>query len=320
VSRSRNAKPRRRGFTLIEAAMSIAVTSILLVAMGGALLMSVRAVDTGDDSAAAQLSTSEKLSQLNAELSVATSISTMAGGDLLFSVPDRNGDGNPEAIEYTWSGVDGDPIKRSYNGSTAASFIPSIRSIAAAVIDRPPAVPVVSSEQTLISCDSPSGASYNTFAVDTSNWAAQYVRPTLPSGAVSWSITKVRFVLTRSGPPTATINIGIRTADATGRPTSTVLAFTSIAESALPASAAWTEVALGPVTGLASTQGVCLTVRYGSGSGTVCSVTYAQGSSAQPFNSHMITSSDGGSTWSAPTDAKDLRFVVLGTYTTMVEP
>jgi hypothetical protein len=300
--------------------MSIAVTSILLVAMGGALLLTVSAADAGNDSNAAGSQASEALSRMNAELSVAASISSFSPNSIAFTVPDRDGDGLPESIAYSWSGVAGAPLKRAYNTGTPATLVAGVQSCRVAFADRPVAQLITSPEQVLQSCDSPAGASTLSFNTDTNNWATQYVRPPLPANAVSWSLTKIRLVLGQSGSATGSFYIGIRTADASLRPTSTVLGFQTISESWLPISPGWYEVAIGPITGLAPTQGICINVRGTSSSGKDCVVQYVQGSSAQPFNSHFFTTSNGGSFWTAPNDTKDMRFILYGTVTTISDP
>jgi hypothetical protein len=49
-------------------------------------------------------------------------------------------------------------------------------------------------------------------------------------------------------------------------------------------------------------------------------VQYVQGSSQQPMNSHYVTTSNGGSTWTSPNDNQDMRFILYGTITTLQEP
>jgi hypothetical protein len=288
--------------------------------MGGALLMTVGAVDSGDDGNGRSSQASDALAQLGAELSVATAFTNTSSNDIAFSIPDRDGDGAPETVEYTWSGIAGDPILRTFNNGKPFAAISDVQSCSLAFADRPAAVKVTSAEQILMSCDSPSGASTQSFNVDNNSWAAQYVRPTLPSNAVSWSITRVRVVLKQSGTANGSLYLGIRAADAALKPTTTVLGYTTVAESSLSTSMNWFDISLGPITGLAPTQGVFINVRGASSSGTDCVVQYVQGSSQQPMNSHYVTTSNGGSTWTSPNDNQDMRFILYGTITTLQEP
>jgi len=320
VSRRREATTTR-GFTLIEAIMAMAVTAVLLTGMAVALRMTISATDMGDDGNARAASASAATFQISAEMSSATAVSAFTPNDILLTLPDRNADGSPETVEYTWSGTPGDPIKRAYNGSTPTAFINSVQSVATSLVDRPAAQPVDSAEQTFVSCDTPTGGTLTDYTpLDITHWVAQYYRPVLPAGAVKWSITRVRLCLYQSGTSSDSFAVEIRTADSGLRPTGTILASVPFQKSILPGYATWTEFAIGPVSGLGVNQGVCIVVR-GTGSTTRwITAQYVSGSSAQPYNSHMVTSSNAGLTWSTPGDANDLRFVLLGTYTTMVEP
>src|SRR5262249_12652789 len=116
-------------FTLIEVTLAVAVSSILLLGMGVCLAMTASAADSGDDSLASSSKATDALNQLGAEISVATDANPIGPGDILLTVPDRNADGAPETIEYTWSSKAGDPLKRSYNGSTAIAVATDIRAL-----------------------------------------------------------------------------------------------------------------------------------------------------------------------------------------------
>lgn len=315
MSRRPDARP---AFTLVELTLAMAIGSILLLALGGALMLTTSASDSGDDSAAKALQASAAAAQLSADLGVATAIPTASPTDILMTVPDRNGDGADEKIEYTWSGRPGDPLLRAYNGSTPAILVPAIQSLALTTVSRPPAVPVESAEQVLASCDSPTGASSQTDNVDNSNFDAQFVRPILPSGATAWKISRVKLFLTRSSGSSNSWRLSIQTADASLKPTGTILASINFASGSVASTAGWVEYAIGPVSGLSPTQGVCIVVD-GSPGGKVL-VTRAVGGSNQPFNTHYLISTNSGSTWSTPNDSADLRFILTGTYTTMVEP
>ncbi len=310
---------RHRAFTLVEATLSIAITSILLVGMGAALAMTMGAVETGDDSNAHAAQASEQLSKLNAELSTATAISSFSANDIAFTVPDRNNDGSPETIEYTWSGRAGDSMLRIYNGNKPVAWINSVQACSTAYIDRPAAVAVESAEQILAQCDAVAGATAKTRAVDSSNYLAQYVRPTLPAGAVSWKITRVSFFANKNSGNSNPLHASIYTASAALTPALPILASASFIGSSFGSTAAWHEVPLSPVSGLAPTQGVCIVLDGASGSGSI-NAAYLQGGSAQPFNTHLTLSTNSGSSWSSPDDTRDMRFILTGTYTTMVEP
>ncbi len=308
----------RPAFTLVEVTLAIAIGSVLMLALGGALMLTTSASDTADDSSAKALQASSVAAGLAAELSTATAIASSSPTDLLFTVPDRNGDGSIEKIEYTWSGRAGDPLYRAYNGSTPAIVVPALQSLALSTATRPAPVPVESAEQVLASCDSPTGASFQTDDVDDNNWDAQYVRPSLPSGATAWKISRVRLYLKQASGSSNTWRVSIQTADASLKPSGTILASLSPTSGSISSSAGWVEYAIGPVSGISASTGVCIVIDGTPGG--KATVYRATGGSNQPFNTHFLSTSNGGSSWSTPTDTKDLRFILTGTYTTMVEP
>jgi hypothetical protein len=169
-----------------------------------------------------------------------------------------------------------------------------------------------------MTCDTVTGSSPQSFNVSGSSAAAQYIRPTFPAGTTDWAITRAKLYLTRTSGNSKTLSVSIRTADANLAPTSTILASsTALTSGALNASGGWAELSL-PVSGLLPTQGICIVIEPGSGGGD-CNVQYLQSGTAQPFNTHFMSSAN-GTTWTSPTDTKDMRFVLTGTYTTMVEP
>ena len=60
-------------------------------------------------------------------------------------------------------------------------------------------VKIESPESTLTSHD-PAGGNIVNFTIKDKDWVAQYFQPSLPPNAVSWSVTKVRFLAKAAGP------------------------------------------------------------------------------------------------------------------------
>jgi len=115
-------RSRRRGYTLMEIVISIAIVTVIMGAMVSTMLiarrgMQISAVGTESVSAASGV-----VQQMTAELSLATSITEQTASALTFTVPDRNDDGQDETIRYSWSGTAGDPLTRQYNGGSVATI------------------------------------------------------------------------------------------------------------------------------------------------------------------------------------------------------
>src|SRR2546425_414614 len=107
----------RPAFTLVEAVLSLIITSILCLAIGSALTVASRALPQNDSPASAGLTGAFAIEQLSSDLIAALCIAERSATTLAFTVPDRNGDGSPERIRYAWSGTIGDPLTREYNGT-----------------------------------------------------------------------------------------------------------------------------------------------------------------------------------------------------------
>jgi prepilin-type N-terminal cleavage/methylation domain-containing protein len=106
--------PACRGFTLIETVVALAVSSVLLLALGSTVLLASRAVPSGNETVIAEAEIQRSLAVMSSDIEVATAISATSG--LILTVPDRDGDGNPDTIEYSWNGAD-KMVRRTRNGA-----------------------------------------------------------------------------------------------------------------------------------------------------------------------------------------------------------
>ena len=308
---------RSRGFTLIEACMAIVITTILLVGMGSALTMTITGAEAGADTNARAAAAEDALSRIAAELSTATAWRQRTSSAMEFEVPDRDGDGAPEVIGYTWSGKGGAPMRRTYNGIESI-YLEDVRAIDLTTIIRPVPLEVESAPRVLKECENNAFATRFTDVIDANLSAAQYLRPTLPSGAVSWKITGISIMLARSGAVTGNLRISIQSADSSRKPTGVVLASTILSESELPTTAAMVSVPIS-ASGLSPTDGVCIVIDSVAGAAAVAAVTRYSGASTQPLNSHYMKQLGTGQPWSTPDDTLDMRFSATGAVTTLQE-
>jgi len=112
-------RPKRRGgYTYIELIAAIGSASVLMVALASTILIANQAFvgngATHDQSEAAQIQ-----GVLMADLQHALSFSELTATAATFTVPDRDGDGAPDTIRYSWSATAGDPLLYEYNGAAA---------------------------------------------------------------------------------------------------------------------------------------------------------------------------------------------------------
>ena len=113
---------QRRGFTLVELTASVAVMSVLTVALGSAMILATQAVPKSGNPLRATVQASLITDQIAGDLHCALSFTDRSAKVVEFFVPDRNQDGFPETVRYEWSGSPGDPLAYRYNGVTVVDL------------------------------------------------------------------------------------------------------------------------------------------------------------------------------------------------------
>ena len=117
---------RRRGFTLVEMVLSMAVMTILLGGISSAMILAGRAVPVSGTPASLTVDAYYAAEGLASELYAAQTITARGATSISFTVADRNADANPETIQYSWSGVAGQPLNRQYNGGVAGAVLNNV--------------------------------------------------------------------------------------------------------------------------------------------------------------------------------------------------
>lgn len=308
-----------RAFTLVELAVALGVTSILLLSMGVALNMTVRAADTGVDGLQAAADAQDGLNQLAADLAVANDV-RISGSNIRMNVEDRTDDGVDDGIEYNWDTTRGGPLTRSINGATELPLIADLRSMTITTLGRDAAVAIEGPETLLVQCDPGGSASLSTFSVDRNNWASQYIRlTTLPASAASFRVTRVRIWLTGANNGSSNLSVSLCRVDGSGQPIITGACTRTFPSNSIPRTAGNVlEVDFSGCSPFAPTQALAILVQ-GSASNSAGDLTFAT-SGTRPFNAYYISSSDRGSTWTQPADTADIRFQLFGRVTTQQEP
>lgn len=122
----------RRGHTLAEMVMAMASATVLMAGLGGAVVVASRAFrpETGATYSRTNAALSEH--DLLANLRLATGFTERTDKAATFTVPDRDGDGNPETLRYAWSGTTGDPLTLSYNGGAPLPVASDVRAFSLA--------------------------------------------------------------------------------------------------------------------------------------------------------------------------------------------
>jgi hypothetical protein len=119
----------RRGLSLLELMFNSAIASVLLVGLASAVLVANKALNLDQGTSAAQGRNARAVDRLLRDVRHARTFSERTATALTFTVPDRNGDGNPETIRYAWSGTAGDPLTSSYNQGAATAVVDGVRKV-----------------------------------------------------------------------------------------------------------------------------------------------------------------------------------------------
>jgi prepilin-type N-terminal cleavage/methylation domain-containing protein len=282
---------KRRAFTLVELVVCMVIAVVLLAAIGSTIVLASRALPTANNPTACTIEASAALDQLVAELEAAVYITEHSQTAIAFTVADRNNDGLNERIRYAWSGTAGNPLTRQYNGGTVAAFIPKVEqfSLAPEVQSITEAYPGAGVEDTFDSLlvSTVSGTGLGNVDVKSSNWAGQYFQMSLPANTMGWRPTRIRFVA-RKNSSSGVTKVQLRPADASFKPTSTVLQELTMDAIILPISYVWVEGAL-TQDRRRSADPVCLVFKYFSG--TIPATLQSNDGAG------LLASADSGVTW-----------------------
>ncbi len=181
----------QRAFTLIEMVLSLAIASILALAVNSAIYIATRSIPTRGDA----MSTSSDLlfldDVLRTDLELATAIISATATSVEFEVPDRNGDDIAERIELDWSNIAGDPLLQRVNSGSWSPVVGRVDDLAFTTANT--TLPVFTGTQT----PSPSPVTING-RFTSGGWSplnvgkqiAVQVDPSIPAGT-SWRLTGV---------------------------------------------------------------------------------------------------------------------------------
>lgn len=233
---------RGRGFSLVEALVAMAIMTILLLSLGSVVALATKALPPATPPVGDTTATHEILRVLARDLELASEVTIATATTLEFKTADRNSDGQPEVIRYSWTGSPGDPLVRKYNGDAAEPVVTRVQAVSFAYATTPDttaAAPVATtSAETLFYTNDTMYDS--TKSVASGESYAQTFSPLLPTDATSWKLTRVRYVAAADGTKSGTVTLNIRpVSSTTGLPTSAVWATEAKLETALTTSFNW---------------------------------------------------------------------------------
>jgi hypothetical protein len=99
-----------RGFTLMEMVTSCLIVSLLMVSMGYGLKLALVSTGSGAAYATSSLEATDLVQRVTDDLNEAIGFTEKSTNAVTFTVPERDGDGQPEKIRYAWYGSSGGTI------------------------------------------------------------------------------------------------------------------------------------------------------------------------------------------------------------------
>jgi prepilin-type N-terminal cleavage/methylation domain-containing protein len=310
----------RHGFSLAEMVITLLILAMLLgiCASVTRLVTRARSTDGASDPLKRTIDARVVMEQIAADIRIATKIISRSDKSITIQVPDRDADGDPETITYYWAQGLGNDVYMNYNSLTPIEILRDVTNFDLSFTETAAAAPqtVESAEQILISY---TGARDGINEINSVNWEAQFINPTLPANAVAWKITRVELLMRkRAAASSGNFFLDVRTADAAFKPTTTVLGTASIAMSPRSTTDTWTNFPMpSPIAGLAPGTGVSLVARSDVAVLYNADIGFDYTVSPALTNSRETYSSNAGATWSTPVATESMIFRVYGTITTV---
>jgi hypothetical protein len=308
------------GLTVVELLISIAITSIIMLAIGSSMVIATRAMPDVNTPANTAITAGEIAEQLATELQYAISIKSYSANMIEFTVANRSGYQAPDIIRYEWSGTQDDPLTRKYNGASVVEVLDSVQEFnlsydIEAISDE--VMPGNESAETLL-IGYHSTQDLDDFQLLSYKWYGQYFLPSLPLDAVSWKVTRIEFYAKVDRSPTGECRVELQLPTGDNLPSGVVLEDKRFLEETLNESKYLRQqFTFSNVSGLSAQQGLCLVFRPVSGS--YPAQIWGQDEGVSTPNSYLIRSDDSGGSWSAQTN-QSLLFSIYGTVTTSGQP
>jgi hypothetical protein len=308
---------RLRAFTIIELTVAMVASAFLMVGLGSVMFIA-RQVAYSPTAASRRSKTADVINQISDELRYATVITQQTSQILEFVVADRNSDGTAEKIRYEWSGIAGDPLRKTVNGATAVDVVTSVYAFNVTLQQKSKTTTLTtttdSAEGLLLGNASVVTGTYRD--VDTSNFYGIQINPAamtgLPANALSWNLTKLEFHGKQNGTATETLAVQLRLAgDPNDGPTSSVVGQATIAESLISATDGFNTVTFpNAIRNLVFNRFYQVVFLQPSGSGKALKLTNNDTASTGIFESY-----DAGASWQY-ISPRQVYVRLYGTFTT----
>ncbi len=313
--------PAARAFTLIEVVLASAITAILLLAVQSVIMLAAHAVPGAQSKSTTLTGAAGTLADLDSDLAFATSISSRTATAVTFQVPDRNSDGLPETITWSWDGTLGGTLYRTFNSGTPVAMATNVQAFSLAYDTRTAlgtSTPNTAAETLLASNALVTGLlapPVNSQNIDKKKSFGQYIFPTLPANATAWSVTRVQLML-KGNNQAAACSAQLFATDPSDLPTSTLVDQAAFDFSTVPSTFGFVQFNFTQANNLTPGTGIAVVISNPSKVGNAGSVESQNISVGGVAN---ILSTPDGVTWSQAPNA-NLLYYLYGTVTSPNPP
>ncbi len=280
---------------MIEVVTSLAITSILMLAIGSAMVLAGRALPSADGVAASTLTAANAVDKMAAELRFALQITERTDKSIRFTVPDRDGDGKVEIIRYAWSGVGKAPLTRQYNSTSAVTLLEGVTSLEFVFEEQLVAEvypgPIIEENETLLASHNPNNYVSAEHILNAGKGIGQFIKPELPADTYTWRLTRFLFRAKRDNAllPLGTVGLRLHLAGNDKTPSGGALASGTMSESSLSTSFNWVQINVNTAINLKPEQQLCFLTDNAAGLGKAGRIEYASNNGVG-----MLLQGDGG--------------------------
>ena len=316
-------KQSRSGMTILELVVSIPTATVLIGAMAMCVTVMMRARSQDDMLFDRTYNLSKALNQMASDIELATSHVSSSATHMEFVVPDRNGDGLPEQMRYEWggtTGVNANSILWKYNSSPLSILFEDVGQFSLQMNHTVAATAVpnhVRSEVAVLkSLDAYPNGVFREQVINSGSHIGQYFIPDVPGTGNRWDLGAIRIMAKAADSNTdGVLQIRVMRGDTlTRQPTAPILADIKIEEWRLGSSYQWLDLPVAPIAWQAQGIPLCLTIGYASGTGNIAKILFLENGTGMPSNANLLTSTNGGLSWTASNSSRGMRFYAFGFY------
>ena len=315
----------RHGLSMLELMVALPTATVLIGAMSTCVTIMMRAKSQDDTLFRGSYDLSNAATQIASDIESAVSHVSSSTTHIEFVVPDRDGDRLPEQIRYEWGGASGtnaNKILWKYNQNPLVVLFDEVGAFSlqtsntlATTLSLTPnhfrsEVAVLKSSDAF-----PSGV-FREQVINSTTSIGQYFIPDIPSSGSRWDLGSIGLMVSAADTnKDGVLCVRVTRADTTTRlPIAPILAEVELAESRLGESYQWLEIPIAPISWQTPRTPLCITLTYAGGTGDVARVQFIENGFGMPSNANLISSRNGGTSWTASGNTQDLRFYAYGFY------